>query len=198
MHRLPGGRHLQSLPLFPILGGAVLCQTKYILYFITALFCAFLGGMLVASPLLPDKEMSELENRYLQQLPNLSVETVTERHLYGTGRGLCGRPYRRPGLLGGRQSLVVSVCPASRRTTGSISVSRTPSSNRVEPPPGRIPPLRRAFPPSMGYLTRLGFVDTLAGNVSVPVYFGLIPSSAAIWADRLPDGAPTRRRDVPH
>ena len=29
------------------------------------------------------------------------------------------------------------------------------------------------------------------GNVSVPVYFGLIPSSSTVWADRLPAGAPT-------
>ena len=34
-------------------------------------------------------------------------------------------------------------------------------------------------------------MDTLAGNVSVPVYLGIIPSSSAIWADRLPAGAPT-------
>ena len=35
------------------------------------------------------------------------------------------------------------------------------------------------------------YVDALVGNVSVPVYFGLIPSSSAVWADRLPAGAPT-------
>ena len=46
--------------------------------FITALFCTFLGGMLVVSTLLPDKEMSELENRYLQKPPKFSVETVTD------------------------------------------------------------------------------------------------------------------------
>ena len=46
--------------------------------FITALFCTFLGGMLVVSTLLPDKEMSELENRYLQKPPKYSVETVTD------------------------------------------------------------------------------------------------------------------------
>ena len=38
---------------------------------------------------------------------------------------------------------------------------------------------------------RLNFVDTLVGNVSVPVYLGLIPSSSAVWSDRLPAGAPT-------
>ena len=28
-------------------------------------------------------------------------------------------------------------------------------------------------------------------NAGVPVYFGLIPSAAQVWHDRLPDGAPT-------
>ena len=28
-------------------------------------------------------------------------------------------------------------------------------------------------------------------NVDVPVYFGIIPSAAEIWSDRLPEGAPT-------
>ena len=37
----------------------------------------------------------------------------------------------------------------------------------------------------------MGYVDALVGNVSVPVYFGLIPSAAEIWKDRLPEGAPT-------
>ena len=33
-----------------------------------------------------------------------------------------------------------------------------------------------------------GVQDALVGNVSVPVYFGLIPSAAEIWKDRLPTG----------
>ena len=37
----------------------------------------------------------------------------------------------------------------------------------------------------------MGYLDALVGNVDVPVYFGLIPSAAEIWADRLPKGAPT-------
>ena len=36
-----------------------------------------------------------------------------------------------------------------------------------------------------------GYVNALVNNVDVPVYFGIIPSAAEIWADRLPAGAPT-------
>ena len=37
----------------------------------------------------------------------------------------------------------------------------------------------------------MDYVDALVGNVPVPVYFGLIPTAAATWADKLPAGAPT-------
>ena len=41
--------------------------------FLTGLFCLFIGGMLLVSTILPDREMSETENRYLQQAPTLIV-----------------------------------------------------------------------------------------------------------------------------
>ncbi len=40
----------------------------------------------------------------------------------------------------------------------------------------------------------LEYLDQLVSNAGVPVYFGLIPSAAQVWHDRLPDGAPTADR----
>ena len=37
---------------------------------------------------------------------------------------------------------------------------------------------------------RVDYVNQLADNVIVPVYFSLIPDKTYVWADRLPDGAP--------
>ena len=45
--------------------------------FLTGLFCLFIGGMLLVSTILPDREMSETENRYLQQAPTLSLGNIT-------------------------------------------------------------------------------------------------------------------------
>ena len=53
-------------------------MTKRYCIFLTALFCAFIGGMFLVSTLLPDREMSETENRYLQQAPTLSLESITD------------------------------------------------------------------------------------------------------------------------
>lgn len=94
--------------------------------FITALFCTFLGGMLVVSTLLPDKEMSELENRYLQKPPKFSVETVTDGTFMEQAEDYVA-DISPAGTSGWPPKPGVSVCPASGRTTGSISVSRTPS-----------------------------------------------------------------------
>ena len=44
---------------------------------ITVLFCAFLGGMALASILLPDKGFSEMENRTLRPMPELPYNRFT-------------------------------------------------------------------------------------------------------------------------
>ena len=46
--------------------------------FLSALFCAFIGGVFVISTILPDREKSELENRFLQKPPKLTVENLTD------------------------------------------------------------------------------------------------------------------------
>ena len=51
-------------------------MTKKYSIFLTGLFCAFIGGVFLLSVLLPKKEFSELENRYLQKLPTLSFEAI--------------------------------------------------------------------------------------------------------------------------
>ena len=40
-------------------------MSKKFSIFLSALFCAFIGGVCVISLLLPDKDFSPLENRYL-------------------------------------------------------------------------------------------------------------------------------------
>ena len=46
--------------------------------FLTALFCLFLGGLLVWHVLLPDRDRSEVENRTLTQLPEFSWESLKD------------------------------------------------------------------------------------------------------------------------
>ena len=46
--------------------------------FITAFFCLFLAAFLVANLVLPDREFSPEENRYLAQRPELTLESITD------------------------------------------------------------------------------------------------------------------------
>ena len=146
--------------------------------FLTGLFCAFIGGMFLVSTLLPDREMSETENRYLQQAPTLSLESITEGTFMSQAED-----YTADQIVG--RDLWVALKAWCERLSGKqenngVYFGKADTLlNRVnDPDPDDLQ-------------TRLDYVDALVGNVSVPVYFGLIPSSSAVWADRLPDGAPT-------
>ena len=146
--------------------------------FLTGLFCAFIGGMFLVSTLLPDREMSETENRYLQQAPTLSLESITDGTFMSQAED-----YTADQIVG--RDLWVALKAWCERLSGKQENNgvyfgkEDTLLNRVsDPDPDDLQ-------------TRLDYVDALVGNVSVPVYFGLIPSSSAVWADRLPDGAPT-------
>ena len=146
--------------------------------FLTVLFCAFICGVSAASLLLPDQDFSPLENRYLQKPPKLSAEGLSSGkfmedaedyvsdHIVGRDFWVAAKAWSE--RLSGKQE-----------NNGVYFGAQNTLINRVDrPDPAKLEK-------DMGYL------DALVGNVPVPVYFGLIPSAAAIWADRLPAGAPT-------
>ena len=158
--------------------------------FLSALFCAFIGGVCVISLLLPDVEKSELENRILQKPPKLSAENLSSGkfmedaedyvsdHIVGRDFWVAAKAWSE--RLSGKQE-----------NNGVYFGKQDTLINRVDAPAWEDTPAQQGVPAKQGLSTRLGFVDALVGNVSVPVYFGLIPSAAEIWADRLPAGAPT-------
>jgi len=153
-------------------------MTKKYSIFLSALFCLFIGGIFLASLLLPKKEFSPLENRYLQKAPALSLESLDSGKFMEEGE-----KYVSDHIVG-RDFWVAAKAwserlSGKRENNGVYFAARDTLINRVEDPD------RASLEKSMGYL------DALVSNVSVPVYFGLIPSAAQIWSDRLPAGAPT-------
>ena len=146
--------------------------------FLSALFCAFIGGVCVISLLLPDKDFSPLENRYLKKPPKLSAESLADGkfmeaaedyvsdHIVGRDFWVAAKAWSE--RLSGKQE-----------NEGVYFGKQDTLINRVKDPD----------PEKLEQDT--GHLDTLVGNVSVPVDFGLIPSAAEIWRDRLPAGAPT-------
>lgn len=153
-------------------------MSKKFSIFLSALFCAFIGGVCVISLLLPDKDFSPLENRYLQKPPVVSAENL------GSGKFMTDAEKYVSDHIVGRDFWVAAKAWSERLTgkkenNGVYFGKQDTLINRVdEPDPAELD-------------QKMGYVDTLVGNVSVPVYFGLIPSAAEIWKDRLPTGAPT-------
>ena len=154
-------------------------MTKKYSIFLTGLFCAFIGGIFLLSLVLPKKEFSELENRYLQTLPTLNFESV-----HTTGKFMEEAEDYTADHIVGRDFWVALKAWCERlsgkqENNGSYFAGNDTLINRVEAP-------------SQEKLDKdMVYVDALVSNLSVPVYFGLIPSAAATWADKLPQGAPT-------
>lgn len=142
---------------------------------LSALFCLFLGGMLVLHLVLPDREKSEVENRTLQQVPSFSIGAVldgsfmeeTEDYIADQFPGRDGwteGKARAEQLLGKREFHGVYLC-------GDRLIAKVEE-------------------PDQALLEKdLSYVKALAEKTDIPVYLGLIPSAAEIWKDRLPAGA---------
>ncbi len=153
-------------------------MSKKFSIFLSALFCTFIGGVAVISLLLPDKDFSPLENRYLQDPPRLSLENLN------SGKFMEDAEDYVSDHIVGRDFWVAAKAWSERlsgkkESNGVYFGAQDTLINRVDTP-------------SQAKLDKdMGYLDTLVGNMSVPVYFGLIPSAAEIWKDRLPEGAPT-------
>ncbi len=153
-------------------------MSKKFCIFLSALFCTFLGGIFVLSTLLPDRTFSELENRSLQRAPVLSLESVMDGTFMEDAED-----YTADHIVG--RDLWVAMKAWCERLSGKKENSGFYFGSQ-----GTL--LQHVEDPDPAKLEKdMGYVDALVGNVSVPVYFGLIPSSSCIWASRLPTGAPT-------
>ena len=154
-------------------------MSKQFNIFLSALFCTFIGGVFVLSLLLPDKDFSPLENRYLQTVPTLSPEAIKDGKFMAEAED-----YAADHIVG--RDFWVELKAWCERLSGKKE------NNGVYF--GKADTLiNHLAQPNMDELNdKVDHVTALAGNTDIPVYFGLIPSAAAIWQDRLPHAdAPT-------
>ena len=149
-------------------------MTKAYSIFLTVLFTVFIGGVLVISALLPKEEFSEMENRFLQKPPELSIETVKN------GKFMENAEKYVSDHIAGRDLWVAAKAWGERlsgkqENNGVYFAAQDTLINRVEEPDGE----------TWEQLDQnLEYLDQLVSNAGVPVYFGLIPSAAQVWHDR--------------
>ena len=145
---------------------------------VTTVFCGFLGLVLGASLVLPDKEFSDLENRNLSKVPTLSVESVMDGKFMADAED-----YTADHIVG--RDFWVALKAWCERLSGK-------QENNGVYFAGEESLINHMDKPDMDKaIQSVGHINKLVGNVDVPVYFGLIPSAAQIWKERLPEGAPT-------
>lgn len=145
--------------------------------FITALFCGFLAVVATANALTPDKPFSELENRSLAQKPALTLQGLLSGSFMSDYESYVTDQF--PGRDGWTAAKAAAELAAGKQENNGVYVCAdstlitrfdTPDAERVS--------------------KNIGYVNQFAEIASVPVYFGLIPGAATVWADRLPQGAP--------
>lgn len=157
-------------------------QSNYKNHLIIAVFCIFMIGLSLISLILPKRSFSEAENRFLQEMPEISMNAIlsgsfmkdaedyTADHIAGRDQWV-GMQARLEQLSGKGEN------------NGAFFADQDTLIKRIEPV-------------SMGSLSqKINVINTFAEKVDVPVYFGLIPSSACVWADRLPKGASATTMD---
>ena len=143
---------------------------------ITAIFCFFIGGLMVWQLLLPDRERSDVENRTLQQRPVLTLSGVLDGSFMEDVESYVQDQFplrdQWTGLKARAEQLI------GKRLFNNIYLCEDETLiSKVDPPADGLEE------------TNLGYIAQLAGKTDVPVYLGLIPSAAEVWRDKLPYGA---------
>lgn len=145
--------------------------------FITALFCLFIFAFGAALLLLPDREFSPQENRYLAQLePPTPDSLVSGQFMRDFEDYVIDQFPLRDGWI--------HLKAWSERLLGKQENNKVYFGNDGQQT------LFAQYTPPSDLAQRVGYVNQLGNNVDVPVYFALIPDKSYVWADRLPDNAP--------
>lgn len=151
--------------------------------FVAALFCLFLGGMTLLSLFLPDRSFSEMENRNLRTVPELTGDRLT------TGRFMLEAEEYISDQIAFRDSWV------ALKALGEI-LSGKQENNGIYFAAGDTL-IRRVDEPDPDTLEKnIGFLNDFTAMTDVPVYFGLIPTAASVWREKLPSGAPTADEEL--
>lgn len=146
--------------------------------FITVLFCLFIFGFGIAQFILPDREFSEQENRYLAQFKAPTVKTLVSGQFMESFENYITDQFPlRDGWI-----QLKAWCEKSMGKQENNSVYLGTDGETL---------FAQYTRPSAAELAkRIAYINKLADNVDIPVYFALIPDKSYVWADRLPANAP--------
>ena len=147
-------------------------------FLVSAVFVLFLAGMAVVSLILPDRSFSEMENRNLRPVPELTARRFTSGRYMGEAEEYVS------------DQIVLRYTWVALKALGE-RITGKQENNSIYFAAGDTL-IRRIDEPDPVLLTEnIETLNAFANETDVPVFFGLIPSAASVWQDRLPAGAPT-------
>lgn len=145
---------------------------------LTISFCGFLGIFLIFNVLSKDKEFSELENRYLEKMPEFSIENLID----GSFTNKFEKYLTDQFILRDKLVMLKSISEkalARKENNGVYLGEDSYLLQRFDTPDDKI--LDR----------NIEAVENFASIVDIPVYASIIPSSANIYSEKLPKFAYT-------
>ena len=147
--------------------------------FITVLFCLFIFGFGLALLILPDREFSEQENRYLTQFEAPTLDSV-----FGENGQFMVDFEKYVNDQFPLRDQWIQLKAWSERLSGKQENNKVYFGGEGQQT------LFAQYTKPSDLEQRVDYVNQLGANVDVPVYFALIPDKTWVWADRLPAGAP--------
>ena len=145
---------------------------------IVIIFCLYIGGIALLSMVLPDADFSEMENRYLQKFPEFTMsgvqsgrtmkemEDYISDHLVFRDQWVCLKAACE--MLTGKHENNGVYFGKDGTLLKKIEVENADK-----------------------LIKNAEYINALKKNVSVPIYYGLVPTASEIWSEKLPQGALT-------
>ena len=143
---------------------------------IILLFCLYIGGFFITNLVLPDKDFSPKENRYLQTRPEFSLEKLFSGSFTSDYEAFCSDQF----ALRDRWIELKAALELGQGKGENNGIFLCEDEFLIDP---------FNAPPASELSRRAKIVSMLAENLDVPVTMALIPSSAEIYRDLLPNGA---------
>lgn len=142
------------------------------------IFCGFLAVMSLGLLFFPKRDFSAVENRYLEQMPECNMEDVMNgTYMSNLERYVSDHVPLRDRWVQLHAS--IERISGKNENGGVYFAKKDTLINRVDKPEtARIE-------------KNISYINTFVQKCPVSVYFGLIPTAAQVWADRLPLHAPT-------
>lgn len=164
--------------------------------FISSLFCGSLALLFTANALTPDKDFSQVENRTLAQKPVINKATFTLPSLGGLFSSDEGGDFFTGKLMDDYETYTIDQFVGRDAWVAAKALSEKVlgkhENNDVYFCDDGSLISRFDYTEKTQATTAKNFanVSKFAAKNAGKVYFGLIPTQASVWAEKLPEGAP--------